>query len=47
MGTDAGLEDAVGASAGCLGLILRLAFYAACALVVIALTVWAWHYLFD
>jgi hypothetical protein len=34
-------------TAGCLAVLLVFAFYAACTLILIALAVWAWHYLFG
>ena len=37
----------LGDSAAWLGGLLVLAFYAGCLLIVIALMVWAWHYLFG
>ena len=39
--------EGCGTAAGCLLGLLVLAFYAGCALVAIALMVWAWHYLFG
>jgi len=43
----ASIGEVLGGAAGCLGMLLVLAFYAGCALVVIAAIVWAWHYLFG
>ena len=44
---DAAKRVGGGDVAGCFVMLLVLAFYAGCALVVIALMVWAWHYLFG
>jgi hypothetical protein len=41
------LGGAAKGTAGCFVGLLVFAFYAACALIVIALAVWAWHYLFG
>src|SRR5260370_22072377 len=41
------IGEMLGGVAGCLFALLLLAFYAGCALVVIAAMVWAWHYLFG
>lgn len=42
-----GLGNVAESSAGCFAVLLVIAFWAACALVAIAVVVWAWHYLFG